>query len=72
MVRSVAAAEIEMRILAALADDGVTGIFLDIESGVEIPGRKDLIALLELKAKPKRVVEQPSYLKHDPTKRHKR
>jgi hypothetical protein len=68
---------IEMRMLAAILDDAIGAICLDIEGAFELPGRYDLYddirKLLPVKEageeKPKRDL---SYLKHDPTKKFRR
>lgn len=67
---------VEMRILAAMSDPGVRTILLDIETdrerGIEIPGSYDFAAMIErheIRAKEAQARPQPSYLRHDPSKR---
>lgn len=63
---------IEARILASMADPRVVGITLDLDSrGGEIEGRRFWPII---QPHPKKVATKPppSYLKHDPSKKHKR
>lgn len=69
---------LEARILAQLADKRVRGVLLDIESaGGEIIGNRqiEMYAQAFMHAPVEKKVAKkapPSYLQHDPTKRHKR
>jgi hypothetical protein len=69
---------IEARVLAAMGDKRVRGVLIDIESAHgEIAGNPqlDLYRTLMMSAPPEKTVAKkapPAYLKHDPTKRHKR
>jgi len=64
---------VEMLVLAAMADNGVNSIILDMETCGEIPGRRYAVHEIERLMPPKLVEELPQskrYLRHDPTKRH--
>jgi hypothetical protein len=69
-------ADLEMRVLAALADDGVSGIILDLESTdfgcIEIPCSRDMAEIMLKPDMPVKEVREdrppPSYLQHDFTK----
>ena len=68
---------IEMRALAnAMHDDAVMRIYLDIEPGEPIPGRFDFDAMHYKKPREAEVTSgdkrDKSYLKHDPSKQHRR
>lgn len=64
---------IEDRVIAAMGDKRVRGVILDIESpGGEIPPHIDILDHIKPKAEEVAKRQPPSYLRHDPTKRHSR